>query len=68
MLSYLYNFLNYLFYKQDEESDEDKEMFLAEELLQLEFEAENEASMINHSYPVEPPKLAAGAVCFQKTG
>ncbi|XP_032528460.2 probable RNA helicase armi [Danaus plexippus] len=68
MLSYLYNFLNYLFYKQDEESDEDKEMFLAEELLQLEFEAENEASMIDHSYPVEPPKLAAGAVCFQKTG
>ncbi|XP_045779175.1 probable RNA helicase armi [Maniola jurtina] len=66
MLSYITSFFNYLFGKDhNEESDEDMENFLAEELLALQIQAEKETKPAVSTPVREPPR---NAVCFQKTG
>lgn len=65
MFTYITNFFNYLFNKNDsEESDDEKERFLAEELLQLEIQAEKESVALTSEAQDQPHN----AVCVKKTG
>ncbi|XP_023946786.2 probable RNA helicase armi [Bicyclus anynana] len=69
MFSYIYTFLNYLFGNNNEEdSDDEKEKFLAEQLFSLELEAEKERSVELESVSAPVREVPRNAVCFQKTG
>ncbi|XP_028158761.1 probable RNA helicase armi [Ostrinia furnacalis] len=64
MISYIKSFFSYLFYKPVEEADDDeKENFLAEQLVDL--EAVNEEYTWNEESATDIPR---DAVCFQRTG
>lgn len=65
MFTYITNFFNYLFNKNGtEESDDEKERFLAEELLQLEIQSEKESVVLTSEVGDQP----RNAVCVKKTG
>lgn len=65
MFSYVRSLFSYLFYKPDEDEDEDyqKENFLAEQLVDL--EAINEEYQNDEQSDSDIPR---DAVCFQRTG
>ncbi|XP_039754327.1 probable RNA helicase armi [Pararge aegeria] len=66
MFSYITSFINYLLGKEHyEESDEEKEKFLAEQLFALELKAEQETIAPASASDAEIP---SNAECFQKTG
>ncbi|CAH2102325.1 unnamed protein product [Euphydryas editha] len=65
MLTYIINFFNYLFNKNDsEEGDDDKERFLAQELLELDIQAEKESVVPTNEARDEPHN----EVCIKRTG
>ncbi|XP_013197184.2 probable RNA helicase armi [Amyelois transitella] len=63
MISYFLSFFSNWFSKNVDDDDDDKENFLAEELLDLEVTEPT-------SYELEPvqPEIPRGSVCFKKTG
>nr|XP_026497854.1 probable RNA helicase armi [Vanessa tameamea] len=65
MLSYIKDLFNYLISNKDvSETDQDKEKFLAHELLELDIQAEKEATVSTNIERDTP----SDAVCFKKTG
>lgn len=65
MFSYMSTLFKYLFSKNSEEDDNEKEDFLAEQLLDLEIINETQNEYDNKTEAHEFPK---NTVCFQKTG
>ncbi|XP_053615396.1 probable RNA helicase armi [Plodia interpunctella] len=65
MISYIISFFNNLFAKNHDDNDDDKENFLAEQLLDLEAEATEPISFESEPQPLEIPR---NSICFQKTG
>lgn len=64
MLYFLKSVFYYLFPEKPHETDDDKEDFLAEKLVELEiFEEENRTDIISIT-----PQIPRSAVCFQRTG
>lgn len=65
MFSYLLNFLNYILNSnQNKLNDDEKENFLADELLALELQSEKEEEIL----PQIPERELTNTVCFQRTG
>ncbi|XP_050346309.1 probable RNA helicase armi [Nymphalis io] len=64
MLSYIKDFFNYLINNNDDTDDQDKEKFLAHELVELEIQAQKEEPVMSCIERDTP----SDAVCFKKTG
>lgn len=66
MTSYLASWYNYLFKKDcEEDNDEYKENYLAEQLVDLEYVSEQEAKQNDKVDNVDIPN---DTICFQRTG
>lgn len=67
MFSYLSSAFHYFFSKHSEiDTDDDKEDFLAEELVKL--EASEQQNDYNTDMPASPKMIPRNTECFQRTG
>lgn len=66
MLSYISSWFNYLFSSvSNEETDDYKEDYLAEQLVDLEYIVRQEEKS---EKPINTPQIPNDAICFKKTG